>query len=48
MLISRLKTPTFLASRTDACWAMFSARLVLPTLGRAARMMRSDGWKPPS
>ena len=48
LLISRLKTPTFLASRTAACWAMFSARLVFPTLGRAARMIRSDGWKPPS
>ena len=48
LLISSEKTPTFLASRTAACWAMFSARLVFPTLGRAARMIRSDGWKPPS
>ena len=43
LLISRLKTATFFSSRIDACCAMFNARLVFPTLGRAARMMRSDG-----
>ena len=43
LLISRLKTATFLPSRIEACCAMFRARLVFPTLGRAARMMRSDG-----
>ena len=31
---------------TAACSAMLSARLVLPTDGRAARMMRSLFWRP--
>ena len=30
-----------------ACCAMFRARLVLPTDGRAARMVRSDFCQPP-
>ena len=46
LLISRLKTPTVLPSRTAACSATLRARLVLPTLGRAARTTRSLAWKP--
>ena len=46
LLISRLKTPTLLRSLTAACSAMLSAKLVLPTDGRAARMMRSLRWSP--
>ena len=36
LLISRLNTPTLLRSLTAACSAMLSAKLVLPTDGRAA------------
>ena len=41
LLISRLKTPTLLRSLTAACSAMLSAKLVLPTDGRAATITRS-------
>ena len=46
LLISRLKTPTLFFSLTAACSAMLSAKLVLPTLGRAATTMRSLFWRP--
>jgi hypothetical protein len=46
LLISRLNTPTLFFSRTAACSAMLSAKLVFPTLGRAARMIRSLFWSP--
>jgi hypothetical protein len=41
LLISRLKTPTVRFSRTAACSAMLSAKLVFPTDGRAATTIRS-------
>jgi hypothetical protein len=46
LLISRLNTPTLFFSLTAACSAMFSAKLVLPTDGRAARTIRSLFWRP--
>ena len=46
LLISRLNTPTLLPSFTAAYSAMLSAKLVLPTLGRAARTIRSLFWRP--
>ena len=46
LLISRLNTPTLLRSLTAACSAMLSAKLVLPTDGRAATMTRSLFWRP--
>ena len=46
LLISRLNTPTLLPSWTAACSAMLSAKLVLPTDGRAATTTRSLFWRP--
>ena len=46
LLISRLKMPTLFLSRTAACSAMLSAKLVLPIDGRAARITRSLFWSP--
>jgi hypothetical protein len=44
--ISRLKKPTVMSVDVPTCCAMFSTKLVLPIDGRAATMMRSDGWRP--
>ena len=52
LLISRLKKATRLgasfcfAPRRATFWAMFKARAVFPMEGRAARIMKSDGWRP--
>ena len=46
LLISRLNTPTLFLSLTAACSAMLSAKLVLPTDGRAATTIRSLFWRP--
>ena len=46
--ISRLKKPTVMFVFVPTCCAMLSTRLVLPIDGRAATMMRSDGWSPAS
>ncbi len=46
--ISRLKMATPCCWSTATLRAMLSAKAVLPMEGRAARMMRFDGWKPPT
>ena len=43
LLISRLKMATDALPVSPMLWAMFRAREVLPTPGRAARTMRFDG-----
>ena len=44
--ISRLNTPTVISVFVPTCCAMLSARLVFPIDGRAAMMIRSEGWSP--
>ena len=44
--ISRLKTAVGIFPTIAACSAMFRARLVFPIEGRAAMMIRSEGWNP--
>jgi hypothetical protein len=46
LLISSEKNATFFCFSIAACCAMFSTNAVLPIDGRAAMMMRSEGWNP--
>ena len=48
VLISSENMPTGVFCLSAERRAMSRARDVFPTLGRAARMMRSDGWRPES
>jgi hypothetical protein len=46
LLISSEKNATFFSLVIAAFCAMLSVNAVLPIEGRAATMIRSDGWKP--
>ncbi len=48
LLISREKIPTGIFSFTPTCSAIFIARVVLPTLGRAAKISKFAGCIPES